>query len=276
MFRISAFILSFATFFASSSPTFSLNNEPPIDDPIIYEFHGDVPPIRLTFSDLDRFLKELRHLYNSMPENTESNCTYELKGPKGRVSGPSIEKVFGDDLFLAYATEFKMNCFNRFLRVVSITISLGRWSPDWTIKGTDRILLESVRSHIDNNLGQAYRNYFAGPLFHILFIFFLMAPWSFLIYKVIVKLLSLKGSLATIKEISPILSFFNFFLILILLIFDIPNYLFPNVAIYKGTASLLERYTPEMALLGLILSMVPLLRTFAIRDQQPDVPSLKP
>ncbi|MDE3051063.1 MAG: hypothetical protein KGJ48_14335, partial [Nitrospirota bacterium] len=144
MLKTLIFRLSLGIVLTSSSLAFSQTN-----DAIIYEFKGDIPPVKLTFSDLDKFLRDLQHLYSTVPENTENTCTYELAGPKGSISGPSIDKIFGEDRLLTYANEFRLGCFNRRLFVSSINITLGHL-PRWEIKGTDRVLLESVKSHIED------------------------------------------------------------------------------------------------------------------------------
>lgn len=227
-----------------------------VNDVIIYEFKGDIPPIKLTFSDLDHFLRDLQHLYAAVPENIENNCTYELAGPKGSISGPSIDKVFGDDRLLIFANEFRLSCFNRRLFVSSINITLGR-SPRWEIKGTDRVLLESVRSHLDN-FGQTYQTYLGGLLPQV------VALLSCYLL-ILVALSKLANKLLLIPEFRKYLDSSVFLTLFLAISFisgiglanlDALQYLFPTVAIYRGTASLLERYSAEISFWGVIISLL--------------------
>lgn len=251
MLKILIFALSVGTVLAISSLAYSRDN-----DAIIYEFKGDIPPIKLTFSDLDRFLRDLQHLYAAVPENVENHCTYELAGPKGSISGPSIEKVFGDDRLLTFANEFRLSCFNRRLSVNSINITLGH-SPRWEIKGTDRVLLESVRSHLDN-FGQTYQTYLGGLLPEVVvLIFSCLLVWVVLL-KLADKVLLIPEArkYVDINVIGALFLATSLFAGIGLGRLGILQSLFPTVAIYRGTASLLERYSAEVGFWGLIFSVV--------------------
>jgi hypothetical protein len=248
MLKTLIFRLSLGIVLASSSLAFSQTN-----DAIIYEFKGDIPPIKLTFSDLDKFLRDLQHLYSTVPENTENTCTYELAGPKGSISGPSIDKIFGEDRLLTYANEFRLDCFNRRLSVSSINITLGQF-PRWEIKGTDRVLLESVRSHIED-FGREHSTYLGGLTAQTLFIIVLFwIPYitpKFLANRFLPRETSRKYDLQ-ILLISLVL---GIVVMMTVMAFQFPVRVFPTVAIWKGTASVLERYSSEISFWGLIISL---------------------
>ncbi|MDE3041998.1 MAG: hypothetical protein KGJ82_15690 [Nitrospirota bacterium] len=248
MLKTLIFRLSLGIVLTSSSLAFSQTN-----DAIIYEFKGDIPPVKLTFSDLDKFLRDLQHLYSTVPENTENTCTYELAGPKGSISGSSIDKIFGEDRLLTYANEFRLGCFNRRLFVSSINITLGHL-PRWEIKGTDRVLLESVKSHIED-FGDEHSTYLGGLTAQVIFLIvfgqiFYFSP-QFLANRILPRETRIKYG-QTIFLISLLL---QIIVIAFLMIFAIPARLFPTVAIYRGTASVLERYSSDIGFWGLIISL---------------------
>lgn len=235
----------------SSSLAFSQTN-----DAIIYTLKGDIPPIRLSFSDLDKFLRDLQHLSNIGPENagSETSCTYELAGPKSSISDPSINKIFGEDRLLTSANEFRLNCFNRRLLVSSINIALGR-SSRWEIKGTDRVVLESVRSQLEN-FGQTYQTYLGGRWPQIIALLFLGFFPFVMLPTLIIKSIGPENRKKLENVIWGLFMLMGFLTGALIMSSGIPEYFFPTVAIYRGTASFLERYSAEISFWGIIFGIV--------------------
>ena len=105
------------------------------DDAVTYEFKGTFPPVRLTYSDLEAFLSDLEHLYESSPGSGGfgGECTYELANQDRSVSGPSIDSIINQDRLLSYADKFRISCFSRGHGVNSIDLSEY---PSWGVRGT--------------------------------------------------------------------------------------------------------------------------------------------
>lgn len=112
-----------------------------------------------------------------------------------------------------------------------------------------------MRSHLEN-FGQANRTYLGGSVPQIIALTFCLllafnaAPLlagKFLIPEV------RKGQ----ENVLILISIGALFLVSILLMTSrIPEFIFPTVAIYRGTASYLERYSAEISFWGLIISLL--------------------
>lgn len=242
----SVVLLVLVSFFRTFSQT---------EEPVIYQFKGDFPPIRLTFSELEKFLDDLEHLYTAFDDSakTAHTCTYELKGPTGSVSAASIQKVFNEGR-LSYATGFTLSCFNRHLRVSSMNLTLTN-NPTWEIHGSDRVLLDSIRSQLDR-FGETYRTYLGG-LFPQIALYLVIWLASFVALPIIAtKLLGRERRMQLDNLLFIFALVLSFLMAFLVFSYGLLEWLFPTVAIYKGTASFIERYSAEISFWGVIISLL--------------------
>jgi len=223
----------------------------------LYVFKGELPPLRLTFSDLEQFLVDLKHIQNRAlgDSNGRVRCTYVLTGPKMAISGPSTEQVFGDPRLPAFANEFRLSCYQHPLTTSTPSISMTlSTSPRWEVSGTDRILLELVQGHIEG-FGHDHSTYLGGTTAQFLFLF--VCYWitslipKFIANRIHTREIRIKNDL----WISLTAYALGTLAMVSLMVSGIPERVFPSVEIYRGTASVLERYSPEISFWGLILSL---------------------
>jgi len=233
----------------------------------VYELKGDLPPLRLTFSELKEFLTDLEPLQQTSLSTPPSKptCVYQLSGPSSSISGPTISSVFDDSHSPKFANEFHLSCYHANLFHPSITMTLSQNFPRYEIRGSDRLLVESTKGRIED-FGNTYKTYLGGFFVQqiALYIFtltaFLGAGAS------LSRLPSMKrlGNGFTFN-VSCLISLIAFFCLLFL---EVTKRIFPTIAIYKGTSSFLERYSPEISFWGIVISLiVPIFLSRARKDQ---------
>lgn len=215
--------------------------------PPVYQFKGDMPPMRLTFTDLERFLRRLEQF----TRDKQTICTYELVGSQRKVTSSSIGNLFQNDRPLSYATEFGLRCQDGRQFSPSISLSLRQFAT-WEIEGTDQIYLENLRRLIED-FGEEYRAYLAGPLLQMAT---LMAPFAFfwfIVPTVSTRVFGLRGD--TQSQVGIASYVFGTGMFFWFLVNQTPLGWFPTVAIHKVTANILERYNAEISFWGLIISL---------------------
>ena len=242
MLRLLSNILVLLILFVIASSAFAES------DVQLFELKGDLPPLNLTFSDLKEFLIELEQL-SEYPQN----CTYSIAGPKGSISAHTLASLFDDVRIVSVATEFRVSCYVQNLRDFSISITASNSYREWSVRGTNRLRLESLRAHIEG-FGQKYKTYWSGPVIQVVFFVFLMggaAAWPLWLTSRLSRFFSEKTANATLIFFLT----FSIFLFLGILSYDIPKWLFPGVAIYQGSGSFLQRYSVEISFWGIIITM---------------------
>jgi len=241
-----------------------------------YEFRGDLPPVRLSYTDLEHFVNDVDQLLPHGQGEVEliRPCSYQVKDQTTTLTRMTIRQILVNERLPSRATAFKFRCLyrNPNSSVYRFSISLSEYSR-WEIAGTDRAVLETIRSRIEH-LGQEHRVYFAGIVAQIAttVLAILLCVAAPIIYQARRRDIDILGALSI---------FLGMGVFLIFLFSEKPREWFPTVAFYKETASLLERHTAEICFWGLIILLIvssPIIyahqkKATAIRTDSKGIPS---
>ena len=268
MFPRKAIIIVLLTLAASTHLTYKSTDGSTLPEVTL---RGDLPPIRATYNDVLLLSKEVKELIErAAPINTDKKervdktLTYQIASKNARLATKSLESIISGTRLPNPATRFRISRQSYKDEAISnIDISLGARSSEYELSGTDTVTLESLKSRIEN-FGEEHRTHLGGPMIGFGVFMLLMLIGVILVYAPPQTKTSAGKAIGTMFAGTCLLA-----IAMYMLITDRISDWFPTTAIYTGSSSVLERYSPEFTFWGLVVGILGIIITIALIQKPP-------
>ena len=225
----------------------------------------ELSPIRSTYSSVYKTVSRVRTLVAQA--NSGDSAKYESETLLLVRGGSKLElpKGFQEDALdrapeVANSIWYEYKNIKDGASISEVEIRLGDGSRTVTVEGSSKEQVDALIGIIDDDFhkmrgifGGADQRYIVGVFLYIIIIIILVIGWGFLMYG------------GPNEDLGFV--FFVFAIALFLMIFAINwEKWFPGTAIFAGEPSILTRYSHIISLLGLIVTIVPIVSAIIYRS----------
>ena len=222
---------------------------------LLYTRHKSYKALRLTYSDLSKLLLGIQEILKAASKNTSSvysnQISVENQSEKLTLKGNFESSAFTDAPNMATNVEYRFRASKH--PIENVPITLRDYNREVEVVGTSLTHVQAISAIIHEHL-QTKETIFGGWTFRtlvsgILIAFFLTnVPLSF-------YLASLYPRFQIHFSVMGLVCSLLFFYILIASPLR-DDWLFPGIAIYKDTASVVTRFAPEFTFYGMFLTLI--------------------
>ena len=225
------------------------------EEQALITFSGSLPPIRATYSDIDVFVSDLEDLLKRAPADEKKPTvvcpvSYQVDRGKDSLTTRSLKSLLKQRDLPNPATGFRITClsFERDNPVSSVTIQFGDMFSSYDLRGSDQVLLFALRARLQS-FTERYRIWLGGSTFQFGVFMIIM----------LVASICLTERLTVPGRNKPIV------LLPLGLVFSITGIIlltggylgswFPQTAIYRDSASFIERNAALIGFWGFVASI---------------------
>lgn len=214
----------------------------------------ETPALRMTIGDLDQILNPVRELIAKANENTQNsyiseNITLSHDGDSVRLESWSLLSDESSVPKYINSVRYRYSA-ERNSPIVTLTIILQKSSRMISIEGTDKSQIESISAFLEKQLSR-HSNFLSSGFFKLIGAIVLMLVGIVMAY-------IRKGE----NDLVWPLNLAGLFVLLSPLVLPWDQWL-PEVAIFTGSSSYIDRYINYISVFGTLVSVVGIIITIA-------------